>query len=214
MPNKLFSLFIYIFIISSCQSTKFSGDITDLKGNVCRSMQGKGRILVAGRKQVFSFRTLYMPEELKYSVDFTFPVYGTENVNLEYIPENIEKGMSPFNIESSFEKRLLREKESANPELISNFLEIWAEYFEELLVSDNLINMNYANKFKWNKEADKLVSKIERDKHLSVIEFKYPSSDGYYERMDILVRDVINAEEIILHLIVRKCLEKETEALN
>lgn len=193
---------LFLFILYSCQSTQITGDLSEMKANICKSMRGKGRIIIGGRKQVFSYQTEYDVENLLYNLNFTFPIYGTESVNVEYIQE-LE---TPFKINSSFEQRLLREKQSVNPQLIHSFLNLWANLFEELLLIDNVVAKNRDAQFKWVQKKNELVAKVEIENHQAQFDFKYPSSDGHFERVDVLVRGDNNEEEIILQLIVRKCL--------
>lgn len=203
------SITLILFFLFSCQTAKLTGSLKEAKKNICKSMRGKGRIVVAGQKQVFSFQTEYDPESLHYNLNLTFPIHGTESVEVEYIQE-LDK---PFKISSSFEQRMLRQKEGANPQLINSFLSIWANFFEELLIFDEVISENRDINFNWVQQNNELLGKVAWKNYFAQFDFKYPSTEGHFERVDVLVRSDNSEEEIILQLIVRKCLETDIKSV-
>jgi len=202
-------LFLLFFLFAGCQSTPLLKSVKDLKNSICLNSRGKGRIFISGHKQVFSYQSYYDEENLQLDLDLTFPIYGTESVSVNYIGEDAR-----FEIDSSFEKRLLREQKDVNPELVDKFLNLWGEFFEDIIHNKKLIKKDLGIKLNWDKSSKSLTSSTSFDGYGAKFNFLYLSSDGYFERMDIETIGLDEEETVKLELIVRKCLEKQTEELN
>lgn len=207
--NPMIRLYILLFFLVSCQTTTLLKDVDELEHAICLSSEGKGRIQVSGQKQVFSFKTFYDEDNLELDIDFSFPIYGTESVSIEYVG-----GRTRFKIDSSFERRILREQSDVNPELIDEFLTLWAEFFEDLLVSKKLVETDKGVMFKWDKTSKTLFANSLISKHEAFVEFHYLSKENFFERMDMKVVENNSSSQVALELIVRKCLERPTKKIN
>lgn len=202
----MFKHILFLFIVVSCQTYQLTQSTEKLKDGICLNATGKGRIIVKDQKQVFSFESFFNPAELTLDLDLTFPVYGTETVSVNYIGTE-----SRYEIDSSFERRMLREQKELNPDLIDSFLNLWAEFYEDLLVQKKLTPKDLGTIFSWDKGKDELLAQAQLNSYSAKFKFLYLSESGFFERMDIETSGQNPGDKIKLELIVRKCLRKQSE---
>lgn len=146
MGYNYFILFILIFL-SSCQTKSIKKyNEADLIKSICLNTVGKGRLRFNDSTHVFSFLSRFDATRLDTELSFTFPIYGTESIELTYSKKNAK-----FELSSSSKEKFNHLSTDFDPYLLDEFFSLLNALYQEIASSRNLIDYQHDSRIQWVK---------------------------------------------------------------
>lgn len=205
MQDRLMMKQFLFLILSGCALFSVPQDtqIEERSKATCLNSTGKGRFSFQGHQHIFSFRSFYFPEELKWRLFIDFPAYGGEELNAVW---SFERG--DVLVDESYEKVLLANSQNLDPYLLDQARLVWKSFFLDYLIATNSLSVK-SSPIVWKSERSELVGNFSSRNYRTLIGLKNLTQDGYFGLMDFALYGPKQAESLFrIELVVRSCLEK------
>lgn len=190
-------LILVLLLLSSCAHERVSKSLRKSAKNICLSTEGKGRLLVKGRKYVFGYESGLDEEHANWQLALNFPMRDQEIFKLDWS----ENGKVKF--ESSINEKLLKENKNVNPRSLEVFTSKMGKLLNEIIQLRT--GKTKKRNFLWSRTSKEL-KVTDKSKKFNAV-FTNLTSDGYFGLMTMGHEDT-DSNLYKIDLVVRNCLEQ------
>ncbi|MEX1098845.1 MAG: hypothetical protein WEB87_00380 [Bacteriovoracaceae bacterium] len=207
LPLATLALFFFgCALFSGCallKEARVSNDPDKAKERVCLNSEGKGRFVFQGQKHVFAYQSSFVDEDLRWTLVIDFPAIGREFMELEW---DASRHMAKTS--ASYEQALLKNSQNINPAILDAAMEMWIQFFEDMLFTRGLIPQDRQQNIAWSAQAKELRGKFNVGKYLARITFLNPVPEAHFGRFDFQLLSLNEKNKHFgMELVVRNCLE-------